>query len=188
MANALFAGTSPVEESSIISTRKSSRAHSTSTPHSYASPVAHAPFIAEALSEARASLAEGGIPTGSVLVRNGQIVARGHNRLIQRNSVVLHADIDCLESAGRQTAAFYKECTLYTTHAPCAICAAAVRLYGIRHVVVGENKTFAGDEALLRAHHVHVDVLDSKECHELLAEYISKNGAVWQAVGAHFRQ
>ncbi|CAF0860050.1 unnamed protein product [Adineta steineri] len=122
---------------------------------------------------------EGGIPIGCVLVRNGEIIARGHNRRIQRSSVILHAEMDCLESAGRQTAAFYKECTIYTTLSPCAMCSGAIRLYGIPRVVIGENKTFVGDETLLQANHVHIDVLDSKECYDLLQDYINKNHSTW---------
>ncbi|CAF0754283.1 unnamed protein product [Adineta steineri] len=183
MANALFAGSSPLEESSIIPTRKTSRANSTlASRHlstSHVSPVVHAPFMTEALAEARAGLNEGGIPIGCVLVRNGEIIARGHNRRIQRSSVILHAEMDCLESAGRQTAAFYKECTIYTTLSPCAMCSGAIRLYGIPRVVIGENKTFVGDETLLQANHVHIDVLDSKECYDLLQDYITKNHSTW---------
>lgn len=189
MANALFAGSSPIEEKSIISTRKTSRANSTpidrrtstggSMSLSHVSPIVHAPFMAEALAEARAGLAEGGIPIGCVLVRNGQVIARGHNRRIQRNSVILHAEMDCLESAGRQTAAFYKECTIYTTLSPCAMCSGAIRLYGIPRVVIGENKTFVGDETLLRTNNVQIDILDSKECQELLANYIKENHSTW---------
>jgi creatinine deaminase len=189
MANALFAGALPVEEQSIVPTRKTSRANSAATyrrtsqegtiSFSHVSPIAHAPFIAEAIAEARAGLAEGGIPIGCVLVRNGQVVARGHNRRIQRNSVILHAEMDCLESGGRQTAAFYKECTIYTTLSPCSMCSGAIRLYGIPRVVIGENKTFHGDEAVLRSNNIHIDVLDSKECRELLENYINENPSVW---------
>ena len=189
MANALFAGSSPVEESSIIPTRKSSRANSTSffrrasregsLTASYIPPTAHLPFLAEAIAEARAGLAEGGIPIGCVLVRNGEVIARGHNRRIQRNSTIFHAEMDCLEAAGRQTAAFYRECTIYTTLSPCAMCSGAIRLYGIPRVVIGENKTFRGDENLLHASHIHIDVLDSKECQELLGNFIKENPALW---------
>jgi cytosine deaminase len=189
MANALFVGSSPIEENSIVPTRKTSRANSTAIYRrtstegtvslSHVSPVVHAPFIAEAIAEARAGLAEGGIPIGCVLVRDGQVIARGHNRRIQRNSVILHAEMDCLESGGRQTAAFYKECTLYTTLSPCAMCSGAIRLYGIPRVVIGENKTFRGDETLLQTNNVQIDVLDSRECQELLANYIKDNHSIW---------
>lgn len=135
--------------------------------------------MAEALAEARIGLAEGGVPIGCVLARGGQVIARGHNRRIQRNSVILHAEMDCLEAAGRQTAAFYKECTIYTTLSPCAMCSGAIRLYGIPRVVIGENKNFCGDETLLQAHNVQIDVLNSMECQELLATYITKNPSTW---------
>ncbi|CAF2345868.1 unnamed protein product [Rotaria sp. Silwood2] len=189
MANSLFAGSLPLDEQSIIPTRKTSRANSSATYHrglreenmsrSYVPPMVHGRFMAEAIAEARAGLAEGGIPIGCVLVRDNQVVARGHNRRIQRNSVILHAEMDCLESGGRQTAAFYKECTLYTTLSPCAMCSGAIRLYGIPGVVIGENKTFLGDETLLKSNHVHIDVLDSKECHKLLENYIKENPSIW---------
>ena len=189
MANALFAGSSPVEEHSIVPTRKTSRANSASffrratregsTSFSYVPATAHLPFLTEAIAEARAGLAEGGIPIGCVLVRNGEIVGRGHNRRIQRNSVILHAEMDCLEAAGRQTPAFYRECTIYTTLSPCAMCSGAIRLYGIPRVVIGENKTFRGDESSLLASHIHIDVLDSTECQELLGNYIKENQAIW---------
>jgi len=185
MANALFAGSSPIDEHSIVPTRKTSRANSTpsyrrpSREGTLSSSLVHAPFMNEALAEARAGLAEGGIPIGCVLVRNGQVIARGHNRRIQRNSVILHAEMDCLESGGRQTAAFYKECTIYTTLSPCAMCSGAIRLYGIPRVVIGENKTFRGDEDLLRTNNIQIDILDSKECQEILENYIKENHSTW---------
>jgi len=189
MANALFAGSSPTDNHSIVPTRKIFRSNSASFFRrasregpivlSHVSPMVHAPFLNEAIAEARAGLAEGGIPIGCVLVRNGQVIARGHNRRIQRHSVILHAEMDCLELAGRQTAAFYKECTLYTTLSPCAMCSGAIRLYGIPRVVIGENKTFRGDEDLLRTNNVHLEILDSKECQELLGNYIKENHSIW---------
>ena len=189
MANALFAGSPPTNDHTIIPSRKSSRANSTTffrrasrdgaVSFSHVSPMVHAPFMNEAIAEARASLAEGGIPVGCVLVRNGQVIARGHNHRIQRNSVIRHAELDCLESGGRRTSAFYKECTLYITNSPCAMCAGAIRLYSIPRVVIGENKTFVGDENLLRTNHVQIDVLDSKECQELLEDYIKANQLIW---------
>ncbi|CAF0934386.1 unnamed protein product [Rotaria sp. Silwood1] len=185
----IFAGSLPLDEQALILTRKNSRANSNATHRrgsregtismAHVPPMIHVPFMAEAIAEARAGLAEGGIPIGCVLVRDNQVVARGHNRRIQRNSVILHAEMDCLESCGRQTAAFYKECTLYTTLSPCAMCSGAIRLYGIPRVVIGENKTFHGDEALLKENHVHIDVLNSKECQELLENYIKKNHSIW---------
>ncbi|CAF0835049.1 unnamed protein product [Rotaria sordida] len=189
MAYSIFGGSLPIDDQSIILTRKTSRAGSTivhprgstsgSISMSHVSPITHAPFMAEAIAEARAGLAEGGIPIGCVLVRNNQVIARGHNRRIQRNSVILHAEMDCLESGGRQTAAFYKECTLYTTLSPCAMCSGAIRLYGIPRVVIGDNKTFHGDEAILKTNHVQIDVLDSKACQELLGNYIKENHSIW---------
>jgi cytosine/creatinine deaminase len=185
MANALFVGSSPIEENSVIPTRKTSRANSTttyrrtsrgeSTSFSHVAPIAHAPFIAEALAEAQLSLAEGGIPIGCVLVRQGQVVARGHNRRIQRNSVISHAEIDCLEAAGRQTPSFYRECTLYTT----VMSVGAIRFHGIPRIVIGNNKTYQGDEETLRTSHVQVDVLDSHECEDLLVNYVRDNKALW---------
>lgn len=198
MANAIFVGASPIEENSFIATRKTSRANSNaayrrtsqteSISLSHVAPIVHAPFIGEALVEARLSLAEGGIPTGCVLVRHGQVVARGHNRRIQRNSVVLHAEIDCLEAAGRQTPSFYRECTLYTTVAPNAMSAGAIRFHGIPRVVVGNNKTYHGDEETLRASHIQVDVLDSHECEELLVNYLKNNKALWEENIGHSEQ
>lgn len=190
MANALFGSSLPLEDQSIISSRKSSRSaslnvqtnttsHEESFSMSSRSPSIHEPFIAEAIAEARAGLAEGGIPIGCVLVRDNKVVARGHNRRIQRGSVVLHAEMDCLESAGRQTAAFYKECIIYTTLSPCAMCSGAIRLYGIPRVVIGENKTFLGDETTLKLHNVHLDLLNSNECYELLQNYIKEHHSIW---------
>lgn len=136
-------------------------------------------FMAEAIREARDGLAEGGVPIGCVIVRNGQVVGRGHNRRIQRDSVILHAEMDCMENAGRQTPSFYNECTMYTTLSPCAMCSGAIRLYGIPRVVIGENRNFCGDEILLRENNVQVDVLHSIECQDLLADYIEKNRSTW---------
>lgn len=136
-------------------------------------------FMAEAIREARNGLAEGGIPIGCVIVRNGQVVARGHNRRIQRDSVILHAEMDCIENAGRQIPSFYGECTIYTTLSPCVMCSGAIRLYGISRVVIGENRNFCGDDILLAENNVKVDVLDSIECRELLADYIAKNRSTW---------
>ena len=189
MANALFAGSSPIDESSLI-TRKTSRAnsaayyqrtsHDASVSISHVSPMVHAPFLAEAIAEARTSLGEGGIPIGCVLVRNGQIVARGHNRRLQQNSTILHAEIDCLEAAGRQPASFYRECTLYTTLSPNAFSSGAIHFYGIPRVVIGDNKTYSGDESSLRTNHIQVDHLDSHACEELLTDYIKNNENHWQ--------
>ncbi|CAF4043141.1 unnamed protein product, partial [Adineta steineri] len=135
--------------------------------------------------EARASLAEGGIPVGCVLVRNGHVIARGRNRRIQLSSPILHAEMTCLEAAGRQPASFYHDCTLYTTFSPCSMCAGAIRFYGIPRVVIGDNKIYHGDEALLRASNIHVDVLDCTECHEMLENFIKERPSVWQENIAH---
>src|SRR5437867_602806 len=117
------------------------------------------PFMAAAIAEAEAGLAEGGIPIGSVLVHKGHIIGRGHNRRVQRGSAILHGEMDALENAGRLPASVYRESILYTTLSPCAMCSGAILLYGIPSVIVGENQTFLGDEALLRARGVSVQVL-----------------------------
>jgi cytosine/creatinine deaminase len=136
-------------------------------------------FMQAAIDEAEAGLREGGIPIGSVLVYRGRIIGRGHNRRVQRGSVVLHGEMDALENAGRQPAAVYRESTLYTTLSPCAMCSGAILLYGIRHVVVGENQTFVGDEALLRSRGVVVDVLQDATCAHLMAAFIRANPRLW---------
>lgn len=177
MAYGLFTSSLPSEENLISTARRGSisflRRPSQTQAH------VHELFINQALIEARASLAEGGIPIGCVLVRQGQIVARGRNRRIQRNSAILQAEMDCLEVAGRQPASFYHDCTLYTTLSPCAMSAGAIRFYGIPRVIIGENKTYHGDEALLRASSIQVDVLDSYECQEIMENYIKENPLVW---------
>jgi cytosine/creatinine deaminase len=137
------------------------------------------PFIQAALDEAREGLAEGGIPIGSVLVSNGRILGRGHNRRVQAGSTVLHAEMDALERAGRRPAAVYRECTLYTTLSPCAMCSGAVLLYGIPRVIVGENRTFRGEEELLRSRGVAVEVLNDPDCERLLADFIREHPALW---------
>ena len=132
-----------------------------------------------ALDEARQGLREGGIPIGSVLVAGGQILGRGHNRRVQAGSTVLHAEMDALERAGRRTAAVYRTCTLYTTLSPCAMCTGAVLLYGIPRVIIGENRTFMGEEELLRSRGVAVEVLNDPECERLLADFIREHPALW---------
>src|SRR5882672_8307306 len=129
-------------------------------------------FFRAAVEEAERGLAEGGIPIGSVLVHDGRILGRGRNRRVQRGSVVLHGEMDALESAGRQPAAVYRESVLYTTLSPCAMCSGAILLYGIRHVIVGENRSFLGEEALLRARGVTVDVLQDPTCIGLMTSFI----------------
>jgi len=132
-----------------------------------------------AIDEAERGLAEGGIPIGSVLVHNGRIVGRGHNRRVQKGSVVLHGEMDALENAGRQPAHIYRECTIYTTLSPCAMCSGTILLYGIPRVVVGEHRTFMGEEALLRSRGVVVDVLDDSRCQQLMKQFIDANPALW---------
>ena len=136
-------------------------------------------FMRAAIDEARAGLSEGGIPIGSVLVHEGRILGRGHNRRVQQGSVVLHGEMDALENAGRQPASVYRECTIYTTLSPCPMCTGAILLYGIRRVVVGENVTFQGDEALLRSRGVRVDVLQNAECIQLMTDFIAQRPELW---------
>jgi creatinine deaminase len=136
-------------------------------------------FMAAALDEARKGLAEGGIPIGSVLVHAGRIIGRGHNRRVQRGSAVLHGEMDALENAGRQAAAVYRECTLFTTLSPCSMCSGAILLYGIPRVIVGENTTFMGEEELLRSRGVTVDVLHEKECIRLMEDFIRDRPELW---------
>lgn len=132
-----------------------------------------------ALDEARQGVSEGGIPIGSVLVSGGRIIGRGHNRRLQAGSVVLHAEMDALEQAGRQPATMYRGCTLYTTLSPCAMCSGAVLLYGIPRVVVGENRNFRGEEDLLRGRGVVVEVLQDAACERLLADFIRAHPELW---------
>jgi cytosine deaminase len=137
-------------------------------------------FLRTAIEEAEAGLREGGIPIGSVIVHAGRILGRGHNRRVQRGSVVLHGEMDALENAGRQSAATYRECTLYTTLSPCPMCTGAILLYGIPRVVVGENRTFLGDEALLRERGVIVDVRQEPDCIRLMTDFIARHPTLWQ--------
>jgi cytosine deaminase len=142
-------------------------------------------FMRAAIDEAEAGLREGGIPIGSVLVSGGRIIGRGHNRRVQRGSVVLHGEMDALENAGRQPATVYRESILYTTLSPCAMCTGAILLYGIRHVVVGESQTFVGDEALLRSRGVVVDVLQDATCVRMMTTFIRANPRLWnEDIGA----
>jgi cytosine/creatinine deaminase len=132
-----------------------------------------------AIAEAEQGLREGGIPIGSVIVHEGQILGRGHNRRVQKGSVVLHGEMDALESAGRQPASVYHECSLYTTLSPCAMCTGAILLYGIPVVIVGENETFQGEEDLLRSRGVVVEVLQDDECITLMREFIAQHPELW---------
>ncbi|WP_404364118.1 nucleoside deaminase [Marinobacter sp.] len=136
-------------------------------------------FMEAAIEEARKGLAEGGIPIGSVLVLDGEIIGRGHNRRVQRGSVVLHAEMDCLESAGRLKASDYQRTTLYSTLSPCDMCSGAALLYGIPRIVVGENLTFQGPEAYVRSRGVAVEVLDNQECRQLMEAFIRQSPELW---------
>lgn len=137
------------------------------------------PFLQAAIAEAEAGLAEGGIPIGSVLVHDGRIIGRGHNRRVQRGSTVLHGEMDALENAGRLPARVYRESTLYTTLSPCAMCSGAILLYGIPRVLVGENRSFLGEEALLRSRGVALEVLDDPRCVELMRAFIAAHPDLW---------
>ncbi len=132
-----------------------------------------------ALREARAGLAEGGIPIGSVLVRGGEILGRGHNRRIQNGSAILHGEMDALENAGRQPAAAYRDCVLYTTLSPCPMCSGAILLYGIPKIVIGENVTFQGEEELLKSRGVELEILDDPECVALMRGFIAARPELW---------
>jgi len=136
-------------------------------------------FMSEAIKEARAGLAEGGIPIGAVLVHNGSIIGRGHNRRVQKGSAILHGETDALENAGRQKASVYRECVMYTTLSPCIMCTGAMLLYGIPRVVIGENKTFLGAEDLLREKGVRLEVLQDEECIRMMETFIEKNPTLW---------
>jgi creatinine deaminase len=137
------------------------------------------PFMLAALEQARLGLAEGGIPIGSVIVHGGRIVGRGHNRRVQRGSAILHGEMDALENAGRHSAAVYRESVLYTTLSPCVMCSGAILLYGIPRVVVGENETFMGEEALLRSRGVDVLVLQEAACIDLMRDFIAHKPELW---------
>ncbi len=137
------------------------------------------PFMQAAIEEARKSLAEGGIPIGSVIVHDGKIIGRGHNRRVQQGSAILHGEMDAFENAGRQPASVYQESVLYTTLSPCAMCSGAILLYGIPHIVIGENRTFMGEEALLRSRGVRVDVLQDADCEALMRDFIAQRPELW---------
>lgn len=136
-------------------------------------------FFVAALEEARQGLAEGGIPIGSVLVHQGKIIGRGHNRRVQKGSAILHGEMDALENAGRQPASVYRESVLYSTLSPCSMCSGAILLYGIPRVIVGENRTFMGEEDLLRSRGVTVQVLQDEECFRLMQDFIRTTPALW---------
>lgn len=136
-------------------------------------------FMQAAIAEAQAGLSEGGIPIGSVLVHQGVILGRGHNRRVQQGSAILHGEMDALENAGRQSAQVYREAVLYTTLSPCAMCTGAILLYGIPRVVIGENRTFMGEEDLLRARGVVVDVLQDESCIAMMQAFIAEQPTLW---------
>jgi len=136
-------------------------------------------FLIAALDEARKGLLEGGIPIGSVIVHDGEIIGRGHNRRVQQGSTVLHGEMDAFENAGRQAAAVYRECTLYTTLSPCAMCSGAILLYGVPRVVIGENTSFVGEEDLLRSRGVDIQVLQDQACMQLMQSFIAEHPALW---------
>jgi creatinine deaminase len=137
------------------------------------------PYLQAAIAEAQSGLAEGGIPIGSVIVHRGRIIGRGHNRRVQQGSAILHGEMDAFENAGRQPASVYRESVLYTTLSPCAMCSGAILLYGIPRIVVGENRTFMGEEALLRARGVTVEVLQDETCIALMREFIAAKPDLW---------
>jgi len=136
-------------------------------------------LMAAAIAEARVGFDEGGIPIGSVIVYRGEIIGRGHNRRVQRGSATLHGEMDALENAGRRSAAVYRESVLYTTLSPCAMCSGAILLYGIPRVVIGENRTFMGEEELLRSRGVQLEVLDDATCIELMERFIRERPELW---------
>ena len=136
-------------------------------------------FMQAAVEEARQGLAEGGIPIGSVLVHQGKIIGRGHNRRVQKGSTTLHGEMDALENAGRQTAAVYRECVIYTTLSPCPMCSGAILLYGIPKVVIGENQTFMGDEQHLISKGVELEVLNHPACVEMMTGFIAAKPELW---------
>ncbi|MCB0614778.1 MAG: nucleoside deaminase [Phaeodactylibacter sp.] len=137
-------------------------------------------FLNAALEEAKKGYDEGGIPIGSVLVHNGKIIGRGHNRRVQKGSPILHGEMDALENAGRLPASIYRECVLYTTLSPCPMCTGAILLYEIPKVVIGENRTFMGEEKLLASRSVEVTVVDSPECYELMETFIKEQPGLWK--------
>lgn len=139
----------------------------------------HISFMKEAVLEARKSLREGGIPIGSVLVKDGKIIGRGHNRRIQRGSAILHAEMDCLENAGRLKARDYAQCVIYSTLSPCDMCTGAILLYKIPVVVIGENKTFKGPEAYSRRRGVRLLNLDLPECKRMMKDFIAAKPKLW---------
>jgi cytosine deaminase len=133
----------------------------------------------EAIKEAKKGLKEGGIPIGSILVKDNNIIGRGHNRRVQKNSVIFHAEMDCLENAGRLTNEDYKHCTLYSTLSPCEMCTGAILLYKIPIIVIGENTNFKGPEEYFKLNGVKIVNINSKECKELMKSFIKNNPKLW---------
>lgn len=136
-------------------------------------------FLLEAIKEAKTGLAEGGIPIGSVLIHDGKIIGRGHNRRVQNSSVILHGEMDAVENAGRQSARVYSECVIYTTLSPCSMCSGTILLYGIPKVVIGENETFLGEEKLLKVRGVEVVLINDPTCKEMMRSFIEANKDLW---------
>jgi len=136
-------------------------------------------FLKAAFDEAQKSRLEGGIPIGSVLVYQGKIIGRGHNKRVQKGSPILHAEMDALENAGRQAAGVYRECTLYTTLSPCAMCSGAIVLYNIPRVVVGENQSFMGEETWLSSRGIAVEVQQDDKCRVMMKEFIETHSELW---------
>ncbi len=137
------------------------------------------PFLRAAIEEAKSGLAEGGIPIGSVLVIENEIVGRGHHRRVQRGSAILHAEMDCLENAGRLTAGDYQRSVLYSTLSPCDMCSGTALLYKIPKIVIGENKTFRGPEDYVRSRGVRLEIIQDAECIRLMEEFIKSNPKLW---------
>ena len=137
------------------------------------------PFMQAAIDEARQGLAEGGIPIGSVIVHKGRIIGRGHNRRIQEGSAIKHGEMDAFENAGRQSASVYRESVLYTTLSHCSMCSGAILLYGIPKVIIGENRTFQGEEELLRSRGVELEVLQDPDCVKLMEDFIASRPELW---------
>ncbi|PKI16979.1 nucleoside deaminase [Colwellia sp. 12G3] len=136
-------------------------------------------FMQAAIDEAKAGLAQGGIPIGSVLVHDGKIIGRGHNRRVQTGSPTLHGEMDALENAGRQPASVYKKSVIYTTLSPCSMCTGAILLYGIPKVVIGENHSFMGEEALLKSKGVEIQMVDSDECKQMMSDFMAEKPELW---------
>ncbi len=139
----------------------------------------HDAFMRAAIAEARKGMREGGIPIGSVLVHQGKIIGAGHNQRVQKGSAIRHGEMDALENCGRQPASVYRECVIYTTLSPCSMCSGAIALYNIPRVVVGENKTFQGEEAWLKSKGIEVEVLQDSECIELMETFIREKPELW---------